>query len=244
MDNFSDKLIRLRKKNNYSMKEAAKLLDVPYTTYVGWEKGKTPNLEMLNKIATIFDVETSYFFEQISGYDLANNNRLKIGCLVKYFREQRKLSKKELANMANTETYNLELIEEGLFFQHNNLQTLVKISIALNIPFINLIKDDKNNILINTKSLTQKYESIFNVIGYKVEGFTVIKNLTVKNIIITDIHNEKLTLSLSMIDIILLLEQALDLAKNEAIRISGLLSNSSIKASISTLMSLNKKEPK
>ena len=43
------------------MKDAARGLDIPYTTYVGYEKGeREPNSEMLIKIASFFKVSVDY----------------------------------------------------------------------------------------------------------------------------------------------------------------------------------------
>lgn len=43
------------------MKEAAEVLDMPYTTYVNYEKGtREPNSEVLIKIANFYDVSIDY----------------------------------------------------------------------------------------------------------------------------------------------------------------------------------------
>lgn len=43
------------------MKEAARQLDIPYTTYVNYEKGtREPNSEMLKTLADFFEVTIDY----------------------------------------------------------------------------------------------------------------------------------------------------------------------------------------
>ena len=51
------RLRELREKRGLSMMDTAKLLDMPYTTYVNYEKGtREPNIETLFELADFFDV--------------------------------------------------------------------------------------------------------------------------------------------------------------------------------------------
>ena len=51
----------LRNEKNLTMRAAAKGIGIPYTTYVGYEKGdREPNSEMLIKIASYFSVSVDY----------------------------------------------------------------------------------------------------------------------------------------------------------------------------------------
>lgn len=51
----------LRESKGISMKEAARLLDLPYTTYVNYEKGlREPTSELLIQIADFFGVSIDY----------------------------------------------------------------------------------------------------------------------------------------------------------------------------------------
>ena len=51
----------LREKKGINMTQAAKALQIPYTTYVNYEKGeREPNTEMLIKIAGFYDVSVDY----------------------------------------------------------------------------------------------------------------------------------------------------------------------------------------
>lgn len=80
----------LRTENNLSMAQAARELDIPYTTYVNYEKGeREPNSEMLVKIATYFDVSVDYLIgrskdrhSNASVGDNIRNRRLQIGMSV------------------------------------------------------------------------------------------------------------------------------------------------------------------
>lgn len=56
-----NKIKQLREAKNISMAEAARLLNIPYTTYINYEKGdREPNSEMLIKIASFYDVSVDY----------------------------------------------------------------------------------------------------------------------------------------------------------------------------------------
>lgn len=55
------KIKDLRMSLNMNMKEAAKALGIPYTTYVSYEKGdREPNSEMLIKLSKFFNVSIDY----------------------------------------------------------------------------------------------------------------------------------------------------------------------------------------
>ena len=53
---ISKKLIRLRKERNLSIRETARLIDVPETTYREWEYGRSIRGEPYLKIAKAFGV--------------------------------------------------------------------------------------------------------------------------------------------------------------------------------------------
>lgn len=56
-----NKLKALREEQGLSMMEMAKRLNIPYTTYVNYEKGaREPNSEMLIKFSKFFDVTIDY----------------------------------------------------------------------------------------------------------------------------------------------------------------------------------------
>lgn len=56
-----NRIKQLREEQGLTMKEASKRLDLPYTTYVNYEKGlREPNSEMLIKISTFFNCSIDY----------------------------------------------------------------------------------------------------------------------------------------------------------------------------------------
>lgn len=58
---FKDRLKNLRIERGYNMKETARLLGIPYTTYVGYEKNeREPNSEILIQLADFFGVTVDY----------------------------------------------------------------------------------------------------------------------------------------------------------------------------------------
>lgn len=71
----------LRISRGLSMRQAADALDLPYTTYVNYEKGtREPNSETLIKIANFFDVSIDYLIGRIkdTNIDLANGIHIRI----------------------------------------------------------------------------------------------------------------------------------------------------------------------
>lgn len=252
MDNFSDKLIRLRKKNNYSMKEAAKLLDVPYTTYVGWEKGKTPNLEMLSKIANAFNVKTSYFLKEELTYEEINERYKKIGSLVKYYREQKHMSQRDLEKLTFLPDFVIDNIEKGrniagLYFK------LAEIAFALTIPYSWLIEDENGKILINIRETLLTYLLRLKNLGYTVEiskigevteNFYDIPHLNSEDLIIITTKNKATNISLPAIDFLDLVIPLYASAKNVSREFEEKTLVSSIKNSIEALMLLGQKNSK
>jgi transcriptional regulator with XRE-family HTH domain len=58
---MKNRLSELRTKKGYSMRQAAKLMGLPYTTYVNYEKGdRDPNSEMLVFLADFYGVTVDY----------------------------------------------------------------------------------------------------------------------------------------------------------------------------------------
>ena len=58
---FEDRLKRLRESKGLNMKQAAKELNIQYTTYVGYEKNdREPNSETLIILADFFDCSVDY----------------------------------------------------------------------------------------------------------------------------------------------------------------------------------------
>ena len=62
---FSDNLRKQREKAGYTAKEFAALLELPYTTYAGYEnQGREPKFETLCKIASILHITV----DELLGY--------------------------------------------------------------------------------------------------------------------------------------------------------------------------------
>lgn len=59
------RLRELREKRGISMKDAADFLNIPYTTYVNYEKGtREPNIEALFRLADFFEVTIDELLER------------------------------------------------------------------------------------------------------------------------------------------------------------------------------------
>lgn len=60
-----NRIKELRMERHLNMRETAKLLNLPYTTYVNYEKGaREPNSEMLITIANFFEVSIDYLLKR------------------------------------------------------------------------------------------------------------------------------------------------------------------------------------
>lgn len=58
---FANRLKLLREERGLNMRQTAKKLELPYTTYVGYEKNeREPNSEILSKLADYFNCSTDY----------------------------------------------------------------------------------------------------------------------------------------------------------------------------------------
>ena len=58
---MENRLKELRLNKGLSMMQAAKMLDIPYTTYVNYEKGaRDPNSDMLVKLANFYNCSIDY----------------------------------------------------------------------------------------------------------------------------------------------------------------------------------------
>lgn len=78
-DNFSKKLISLRKKNNMTQQQLAELLNVSNKTVSRWETAESyPDIELIPAIANVFHVSTDYLlqdhqdFKELDKYDIVS----------------------------------------------------------------------------------------------------------------------------------------------------------------------------
>ena len=67
---FPDKVVKLRKKEGLSQKELAEKVDVSIDSVRRWEQGKrTPNIAVLNKLATALNTTTEFLTEEQTEID-------------------------------------------------------------------------------------------------------------------------------------------------------------------------------
>lgn len=82
---IANRLKALRKEKNKTQSEIARSLGVAPTTYASWEQGKRePDLTMINKISSLFDVSTDYLLgnsEKKHYYDLNEDEKTDLGKL-------------------------------------------------------------------------------------------------------------------------------------------------------------------
>lgn len=65
----------LRKAKGINMKEAAQMLNMPYTTYVNYEKGlRKPTSEVLIQLATFYETSVDYIVGHCPDPSPASNN--------------------------------------------------------------------------------------------------------------------------------------------------------------------------
>lgn len=65
----------LREQAGFNMREVARQLNIPYTTYVGYEKGdREPNSETLIKIAEFYDTTVDYILGVPRSYKAIHEN--------------------------------------------------------------------------------------------------------------------------------------------------------------------------
>ncbi len=73
-----DNIKKLRLEKGYNMKQVAKALNLPYTTYVSYERGdREPNSEVLIKIADFYNTTVDYVLSVTSVRDPATDINIK-----------------------------------------------------------------------------------------------------------------------------------------------------------------------
>jgi len=85
---FSDRLRKLRKANQLTQKEAAKLIDVPESTYKDWENGAAIRGEPYPQIAKVFGVTLDELFEVSTNNDSISNKAHSIALLAQAIIDQ------------------------------------------------------------------------------------------------------------------------------------------------------------
>ena len=77
---FRNRLSELRKRKGYNMKQTAAMLNLPYTTYVGYEKGeREPDSEKLILLSNFFNCSIDYLIyrsDDPNGHIVSDDNSL------------------------------------------------------------------------------------------------------------------------------------------------------------------------
>lgn len=77
---FRNRLSELRKSKGYNMKQTAAMLNLPYTTYVGYEKGeREPDSEKLILLSNFFNCSIDYLIyrsDNPNGHTISDDNDL------------------------------------------------------------------------------------------------------------------------------------------------------------------------
>lgn len=114
-----DRLKELRLLMGWNMKQAAKELEIPYTTYVGYEKGeREPNSEMLIKLADFYGVTIDYLIgiDDTPSHDDDNEELAEVLQVLKDREDLRALlqvSKKNTPEQVRRLTKLMESMNEG-----------------------------------------------------------------------------------------------------------------------------------
>lgn len=124
-----NRMKQLRQELNLNMRETARLLNIPYTTYVGYEKGtREPNSEMLITIADFFEVSIDYLLNR-GNKRIVNN-------------ETNSLNDDTL----RAENYKIPLLEETIynnsFYENDDLKNSTENEIIIHSDFCLKVKDD------------------------------------------------------------------------------------------------------
>lgn len=110
-----NRIKELRCNRGINMREAAKLLDIPYTTYVNYEKGlREPNSEMLIHLATFFNVSVDYLIgrmEKINTMDSGINLGMPIK--INKFKKELGLTNAQLSQKSGVPLSTLDKITSG-----------------------------------------------------------------------------------------------------------------------------------
>ncbi len=75
MTNLAQNLLAARKEKGYTQGELGKLLQVTQRCYASWEQGRTePNIELLSKLADIFDCSVDYLIGRTNDIGIIETN--------------------------------------------------------------------------------------------------------------------------------------------------------------------------
>lgn len=158
---FDDRLKKLRLEKGLNMKQTAMQLNIPYTTYVSYEKNeREPNSEVLLLLSNFFDCSTDYligrstirkieetetlstwgspFKENTDKYNRPKTVSQKI-CMR---RAELGLSAEDVANAVNIDKKELQMWENGITFSLNMTKLIQLAKVLQTEPFLLLTEED------------------------------------------------------------------------------------------------------
>lgn len=112
------RLKELRKQLNISAKQVSKDLDIPYTTYLNYEKEtREPGLRMLNKLADYFNVSVDFLLDRTPVTTVPKEKGLSDSTMGERIRELRKekgVTQEELGKLIGVQRSAIRKYESGM----------------------------------------------------------------------------------------------------------------------------------
>lgn len=155
-----------RNKKGLTQPELGKLIHKSESSIRKYESGNvTPSIDILNKLADELGVSINDLVEdtkiEINGKPITRDDKLlkKIGLNIKKFREEKKLTQKELGAAIDLDENMIQLYENG--YKDVNKIILDKLSLALGVSKNEILGSEYckeiKNILYNTTDIAEKY---------------------------------------------------------------------------------------
>lgn len=150
----------LREESHKNMRQTAKELGIPYTTYISYEKGdREPNTEMLIMLAQFFGCSIDYLVGRSNDRrDNTNTSEPQthldldaFGEKLKNARNKKGFTQSELAEKTCVSEKTITELESGKLIPKIN--TLAKLSEVLEVPIVHLCGADYAISLISAKAI-------------------------------------------------------------------------------------------
>ncbi len=159
-DSFKDRLVALRKENNFTQDKLAESLEVAKSTISMYEKGnRMPSYEMLEKIADFFNVDIDYLMgksnvkRRISVTPHSVSNNINNGEKLKNRRLELGLTLEQVGDIVGVTKSTVRKWESGII-ENMGRDKIPLLANALNVSPEFIIED--NNLNFNDKSLSLK----------------------------------------------------------------------------------------
>ena len=154
---YGKRITELRKQQNLTQDELANLMGISCLTLSLYESEKRePNIEILHKFSTFFNVSIDYILGNEISEDIINNsNTVKLGNKIATLRKQKGLHQKDFASILNVSSSTIGMWETDK--RQPNLDMIVKIAKYFNVTadFLLDIYEDPSNIQVtNDEALT------------------------------------------------------------------------------------------